>query len=91
MKDQVAQQAADAAIASTASKVTYTGAGMTISGWFLSSEFAVLMGVVIGVAGFIVNWYYRHKENLRQQAQDLRSQAEHELRMQQLRDSHKPD
>ena len=91
MKDQVAQQAADAAIASTATKVTYTGAGMTISGWFLSSEFAVLMGVVIGVAGFIVNWYYRHKENLRQQAQDLRSQAEHELRMQQLRDSHKPD
>jgi len=91
MKDQVAQQAADAAIASTASKVTYTGAGMTISGWFLSSEFAVLMGVVIGVAGFIVNWYYRHKENLRQQAQDTRAQAEHELRMQQLRDSHKPD
>lgn len=91
MKDQVAQQAADAAIASTASKVTYTGAGMTISGWFLSSEFAVLVGILLGVAGFLVNWYYRHKENLRQQAQDLRSQAEHELRMQQLRDSHKPD
>lgn len=91
MKDQVAQQAADAAVASTASKVTYTGAGMTISGWFLSSEFAVLVGILLGVAGFLVNWYYRHKENLRQQAQDLRSQAEHELRMQQLRDSHKPD
>jgi predicted negative regulator of RcsB-dependent stress response len=91
MKDQVAQQAADAAIASTASKVTYTGAGMTISGWFLSSEFAVLVGILLGMAGFLVNWHYRHKENLRQQAQDLRSQAEHELRMQQLRDSHKPD
>ncbi len=77
MEDQVAQQAADAAIASTASKVTYTGAGMTISGWMLSSEFAVLVGIVLGVAGFIVNWYYRHKE-------DRRSQAEHEIRMREL-------
>lgn len=74
MKDQVAQHAFDATVASTATKVTYTGAGMTISGWFLSSEFAVLMGVIIGVAGFIVNWYYRHKE-------DRRQQAEHERRM----------
>jgi hypothetical protein len=64
----------DAAIAAAGSKVTYTGAGMTISGWFLSSEFAVLIGMLIGVAGFAVNWYYRHKE-------DARQQAEHERRM----------
>jgi hypothetical protein len=64
----------DAAIAAAGSKATYTGAGMTISGWFLSSEFAVLVGIVIGVAGFAVNWYYRHKE-------DARQQAEHERRM----------
>ena len=64
----------DAAIAAAGSKATYTGAGMTISGWFLSSEFAVLIGMLIGVAGFGVNWYYRHKE-------DARQQAEHERRM----------
>jgi ABC-type transport system involved in cytochrome bd biosynthesis fused ATPase/permease subunit len=74
MKDQIAQQAFDATVASAASKATYTGAGMTIGGWFLSSEFAVLMGVVIGVAGFVVNWHYKHKE-------DKRRQAEHERRM----------
>lgn len=74
MKDQIAQQAVDTTIASAASKATYTGAGMTIGGWFLSSEFAVLMGVVIGVAGFVVNWHYKHKE-------DKRQQAEHERRM----------
>lgn len=51
---------------------------MTLTGWFFSSEFAVLMGVLIGVAGFLVNWYYRHK-------QDRRDQAAHDLRMQQLR------
>jgi ABC-type transport system involved in cytochrome bd biosynthesis fused ATPase/permease subunit len=74
MKDQIAQQAFDATVASAASKATYTGAGMTIGGWFLSSEFAVLMGVVIGVAGFALNWHYKHKE-------DKRQQAEHERRM----------
>lgn len=79
MRDEAAQAAADAAIATTATKVTYTGAGMTISGWFFSSEFAVLMGVIIGVAGFIVNWYYRHK-------QDRREQVEHERRMRDYED-----
>ena len=74
MKDQVAQHALDTTIASAASKATYTGAGMTISGWLMSSEFAVLMGVLIGVAGFAVNWYYKHKE-------DRRQQAEHDRRM----------
>lgn len=64
----------DAALAAAGSKATYTGAGMTISGWLLSSEFAVLVGILIGVGGFLVNWYYRHKE-------DRRQQAEHERRM----------
>lgn len=73
MSEQVAP-ITDAAIAAAGSKATYTGAGMTISGWFLSSEFAVLIGMLIGVAGFAVNWYYRHKE-------DARQQAEHERRM----------
>lgn len=53
--------AIEATIAATGSKATYTGAGMTIGSWFLSSEFGVLMGVVIGVSGLLVNWYYKHK------------------------------
>lgn len=73
-----ATHAADAALAAAGSKATYTGAGMTISGWFLSSEFAVLVGMMIGIGGFIVNWYYKHK-------QDRREHAEHLLRMQQHR------
>jgi hypothetical protein len=72
--------AIDATIAAVGSKATYTGAGMTISGWFLSSEFAVLAGIVLGVAGFTVNWYYKHK-------QDRREQAAHDMRMRQLDNS----
>jgi hypothetical protein len=51
----------DTAIAATSSKATYTGSGMILSGWLFSSEFAVLIGIVIGIAGFLVNWYYKHK------------------------------
>ncbi len=64
----------DATASAVASKATYTGAGMTIGGWFLSSEFAVLFGMLVGVAGLLVNWYYKHK-------QDGRLQREHDARM----------
>jgi predicted negative regulator of RcsB-dependent stress response len=68
------QAAADATIAATAGKATYGGAATSIFGWFTSNEFAVLVGTVLAIAGFIVNWYYRHKE-------DKRQQAEHDRRM----------
>lgn len=71
---EIASQTLDATIAATSSKATYTGAGMTVGGWLLSSEFAVLVGIFIGVAGFLVNWVYRHR-------QDMRERAEHLARM----------
>ena len=40
---------------------------MFITGWILSSEFAVLFGLLLGLAGFLVNWYYRAKEDRRQE------------------------
>lgn len=72
-------------MASVGSKATYTGAGMTISGWLLSSEFAVLVGMVLGTAGFAVNWYYKHKltriEIQLLKEQNERERAEHAARM----------
>lgn len=73
-RTDLAVHTVDGTIAAAGSKTTYAGAGMTVGGWLLSSEFAVLVGIVIGVAGFLVNWYYRHK-------QDLRERAEHQARM----------
>ena len=60
--------------AEVSSKATYGGAGTSVFGWMMSNEFAVLVGVVVAVAGFVLNWYYRHKE-------DKRRQAEHDRRM----------
>lgn len=65
------QSALEAVVAASAAKVTYGGAGMTITGYMLSSEFAVLAGLVIGLAGFFVNWYYKAKEDRRQEREHL--------------------
>lgn len=85
MSDHATTQAIEATLAATGSKATYTGAGMTIGGWFLSSEFAAVLGIFIGLAGLAVNWYYRHKLTMieiqlkREQAD--RERTEHAARM----------
>lgn len=74
---EIASQTLDATIAAAGSKATYAGSGMTVGGWLVSSEFAVLAGIVIGVAGFLVNWYYKHRQHERER-------LEHEARMRRL-------
>lgn len=69
-----AQNAADATLAAAGSKAAYTGGSTAVIGWAMSSEVAAMLGVLIGIAGLLVNWYYRHK-------QDRREQREHEARL----------
>lgn len=64
----------EAAMATAGSKATYTGASTSAVAWILSSEFGILFGVLLGLGGFIVNLYFKHK-------QDKREQAEHDKRM----------
>ena len=64
----------DTTMAALGSKATYTGAGASILGWIMSSEFGILVGIILGVAGFLINWYYKHK-------QDKREQELHDQRM----------
>ena len=83
--EHAASHAIETTLAATGSKATYTGAGMTIGGWFLSSEFAVLFGMLIGLAGLGVQWYYRHKLTMAEirlkEEQAARERAEHAARM----------
>ena len=79
MKQHVAQQTVDATIASAASKTTYGGASVTLGGWLVSSEAAVLAGIVLGLAGFCVNLYFRSRA-------DAREEAEHRARMRALQE-----
>jgi len=76
--DDVKQQTAEAAAAAVASKMTYAGAGTSVWGWFASSEAGVILGIVIGVIGLLVNIFFRLR-------QDRRHQTEHEARMRAIR------
>jgi hypothetical protein len=62
------------AIADAGHKTAQTGGGITILGWLTSSQGGVAIGIVIGVLGLLIQWYYRRK-------QDQREEAEHQLRM----------
>lgn len=64
----------EATLAAAGSKATYGGASASVVAWFLSSEFGMLAGLAIGMTGLLVNWYYKHKE-------DQRRQAEHDRKM----------
>jgi hypothetical protein len=70
----------EAAIAASASKTTYAGAGIGSFGWFLSNEFLSFVGVCIALVGLVVNIYFKVKE-------DKRLQAIHNERMKEIQRS----
>ena len=60
-------QAFGATAAASASKATYTGSATTMMGWMMSSEFIAVCGFALAVLGFIVNLYFKIKDDRRQQ------------------------
>ena len=79
------QNSVDVFAGSAASKGMYTGAGMTVGGWWTSNEFLGLAGLLIATFGFAVNWYYKHKLTLAEiralEAKEAREAEEHRARM----------
>lgn len=74
---KVQQEAFDAAVAASATKAMYGGAGAAAGGFVMSNELLGLLGLLIALAGFLVNFHYRRK-------QDQRESVEHEKRMRKL-------
>jgi len=72
------RQAAEATVAAGASKATYTGSATTMFGWLTSNEFIALGGFALAVLGFIVNLYFKIKD-------DRRLQRQHEAQMQDIK------
>lgn len=68
LKEQQAE-----AIANHAQTVLYSGAAGTIFFGFTVGELGIIIGSAIGIAGFLVNWYYKHK------AYDLRKHLHDKL------------
>jgi hypothetical protein len=75
------QHAIDATLASLGSKATYTGAGFGFSGFLFSSEMGVFVGFCGVVGGLLLTWFYKRKQDRRDEAREHREQAEHALRM----------
>lgn len=48
-----------------ASGSQYGGAGGAVFFGLSANEFAAIAGVCIALAGFFVNWYYKHKADRR--------------------------
>lgn len=48
-----------------ASAVTYAGSGAAMFGGLSANEIAAYGGLIIGVVGLFVNWYYKAKEDRR--------------------------
>lgn len=79
-KQGTIDHATDLALASVASKTTQVGAVTVLGGWWFTNEAAVLYGLIIGLVGLIVNWYYRRKA-------DRREEELHKFKIKELSDS----
>lgn len=67
-------QAIDTTLAAFGHKTAQAGAGTSVVGWLLSSQASILIGILIGVGGLLMQWHYSRKR-------DRREEAEHKLRM----------
>lgn len=68
------QHAIEASIAASGAKATYGGASVGLLGWLMQSNFLSLVGAFVAIVGLLVNWYYRAK-------QDRRDEETHRARM----------
>ena len=78
MKFQTAAEADAAAGAASASlKATLAGGSMLTLGGFTESQIAMFGGLVLGLLGLVLQWFFLARK-------DRREQAEHEARMSEL-------
>jgi len=61
-----------------ASMTTYAGSALSaVWGVMTSQEFGILAGVLIGVVGLLVNFYFKLRDDRYKQAEELRKQQLH--------------
>lgn len=59
--------AIEAAVPSLANKTTICGAAMGVLGWLSSINWIGLFGVLVAVVGLMVNVYFQHRRDKREQ------------------------
>lgn len=61
MSNTQAQEAAAAAVGTIATKTTNIGAATAVGAGFLANNWIGIAGLLIGLAGFLVNWYFKYR------------------------------
>ena len=68
----------EAALSAAGAKATYGGASASVLGVALSNEVAVFGGLIVGVAGLLVNWFYKYRQDRREQEEHVAQMARDE-------------
>lgn len=87
-QQQVVGTTLDSVVLAVTSKTSWGGAITAVVGGLSLSGTGVLVGMCVGVASVLLQWYYKRKhlmlalaDERRKDAADRRAQAEHERRM----------
>jgi len=59
----------EAGLPALATKATNYGAATAVAGSFFLDNFIGIIGLAIALAGFLVNWYYKHQAHQRMEAE----------------------
>jgi len=74
------QQEYNQSMADKSSIATYIGGGISAFWGFLASqEFGIVFGVLVSIVGLSMNYYFKKREDKRQQAEARRKQELHDL------------
>ena len=59
-------------ISAAASKSTYAGVVSMFLGWLVSNNAAIVVGMLVGVCGLLINWYYKREDHKLRAAAEVR-------------------
>lgn len=78
-------------MADKASITTYIGGGISAFwGLVTSQEFGILIGMLVGIAGLCVNYYFKKRDDKYKQAEEMRKQQLHEITLKTMADKIDP-
>lgn len=86
---EAAKHTLDAGMAKVGTSMTLGGSGTAVVGGFTLNEVAIVFGMLVGGAGLLIQWYYRHKLTMHEirlrEEEAERQRTEHVARLEMMR------
>ena len=74
-----------------ASTTTYFGASTGLVGWAVSIDVLTWLGVAIAILGFVVNFYYKIRDDRRANRAEMRAEELHRLEVMRIQQNAKQE